>query len=158
MHLELVRMTPVRLFASSPGEPDEGAPGSDNRAKVVAENARVLIVEDESLIAMNIEQTLVEAGFRVVAVVDTEKDAIEAAQRLNPDVVLMDITLREGDGLAAAAEIYRMLQLPVLFLTGNTDMRTLDAIKRVPSLGLIRKPFVSERLAVLVRDAIARNA
>lgn len=158
MHLELVRMTPVHLSASSPGEPNEGAPGSDNRASVVAENARVLIVEDESLVAMNIEQTLVEAGFHVIGIVDTEEDAIEAAQRLKPDIVLMDITLREGNGVAAAAEIYRMLKLPVLFLTGNTDMRTLEAIQRVPSRGLIRKPFVSERLAAHVRDAIARNS
>jgi DNA-binding NarL/FixJ family response regulator len=155
MHFDLVRMTPVRLFASSPGESDEGAPDSDKRAGEVAENARVLIVEDESLVAMNMELALVEAGFLVIGVVDTEKDAIEAAQRLKPDVVLMDITLRDGDGLAAAAEIYRMLQLPVVFVTGNTDMRTLDAIKRVPSFGLIRKPFVSERLAALVRDAVA---
>ena len=158
MHFDLVRMTPVHLFAASSGEPNEGDPHSDKRASEVTKNARVLIVEDESLVAMNMELTLVEAGFRVVAVVDTEKDAIEAAQRLRPDVVLMDVTLRDGDGIVAAAEIYRMLQLPVIFVTGNTDMRTLNAIKQVPSSGLIRKPFVSDRLAALVHDAVAGKA
>jgi CheY-like chemotaxis protein len=157
MHFDLVRMTPVRSLAAAAGEPDEGAADSGKRAGEVAQNARVLIVEDESLVAMNMELTLAEAGFRVVAVVDTEKDAIEAAQRLKPDIVLMDIALREGDGIAAAAEIVRMLKLPVIFVTGNTDMRTLNAIKQVASSGLIRKPFISERLAALVRDAVARK-
>lgn len=155
MHFDLERMTPVRSFAAAAGEPDEGAAGGGKRAGEGANNARVLIVEDESLVAMNMELALVEAGFRVVAVVDTEKDAIAAAQRLKPDIVLMDIALREGDGIAAAAEIYRMLRLPVIFVTGNTDMRTLRAIRQVPSSGLIRKPFISERLAALVRDAVA---
>jgi two-component system, response regulator PdtaR len=158
MHFNLVNIAPVRIFAASPGEPPEGKPHGGKGTGEVMEPSRVLIVEDESLVAMNIELALVEAGFRVVAVVDTEKDAIEAAQRLKPDVVLMDITLRDGDGLAAASEIYRRLQLPVIFITGNTDLKTLNTIKQLPSAGLIRKPFVSSRLAALVRDAVAGKA
>jgi two-component system, response regulator PdtaR len=157
MHLDTVQINSVRLFAAPVDEPDEGASDGDERAREVAKNARILIVEDERLVAMNMELSLVEAGFRVVAMVDTEQDAIEAALRLKPDLVLMDITLREGDGLTAAAEIYRVLQLPVVFVSGNTDMRTLETIKRTPSFGLIRKPFVSDRLASLVREAIARK-
>ena len=70
---------------------------------------RVLIVEDEALVAMDIENSLGEAGFVIVGTVDTEFDAIDAAVRLRADVVLMDIALREG---TASSPHERWLDVP----------------------------------------------
>ena len=106
----------------------------------------VLIVEDESLVALDMERALSEAGYDVVAVVDTERDAIAEAARLEPDLVLMDIALREGDGIAAAVAIRRRRDVPVIFVSGNTDPATLARVAQAQSAGFVRKPFIGIEL------------
>lgn len=120
---------------------------------------RVLIVEDEALIAMDMEEALSNAGYQVVGIADTEAEAILAARHGEADLVLMDITLREGNGISAARALATMSQLKIIFVSGNTDPKTLAAANALRPAGFIRKPFVGQELprlvAALLREASA---
>ncbi len=116
---------------------------------------RVLIVEDEALVAMDIENSLGEAGFVIVGTVDTEFDAIDAAVRLRADVVLMDIALREGSGIFAARALAGRSKTKIIFISANSDPSTLEAAMALRPAGFIRKPFVTHELPRLVRDALS---
>jgi DNA-binding NarL/FixJ family response regulator len=112
---------------------------------------RVLIVEDEALVALDIELALQSAGFDVVGSVDSQDDAVAETFRLLPDIVLMDITLRQGDGIAASRAIGTAAS--VIFVSGNTDSKTLAAARQTNPAGFLTKPFSSHDLARAVRDA-----
>jgi DNA-binding NarL/FixJ family response regulator len=118
-------------------------------------NCRVLIVEDEALVALNIEGALIEAGFDVVGTFDTEHEAVNAAQQLRPDLVILDITLSEGDGISAAKKIQQLTSAKIIFVSGNSDPRTLSAAYGVQPAGFIRKPFATETFAKFVIEALA---
>ena len=133
------------------GESDRSVPDSEAD---LSKPDTVLIVEDEALVAMNMEMALGEAGFHVLGVVDTEYAAVQAAKRLKPAIVLMDITLRDGSGIAAARAIHGLGNSRIIFVSGNSDPRTLQATGELQGSGFIRKPFVTERLAALVRQAL----
>jgi DNA-binding NarL/FixJ family response regulator len=133
---------------------DKSAAGAERRA--VEPNLRVLIVEDEAVVAMNMETALVEAGFEIVGTVDTEAAAVTAAFDLRPDVIIMDITLREGDGIQVARAVEKKLKTRIVFVSGNSDPATLLAAYALKPAGFIRKPFVTERFASLVVDAVGR--
>lgn len=139
---------------SSGGPPHEpfDSKGDDTNLGV---HLRVVIAEDEGLVALNIETALTEAGFDVLGTVDTEADVIAAVERLRPDLVILDITLREGSGISAAKAIKRISAIPIIFVSGNSDPVTLAAASDVEPAAFIRKPFVTERLATLVAGAVA---
>ena len=121
-------------------------------------NRRVLIVEDEGLVAMGMERALAEAGFDVIEIVDTESDAVDAAGRLQPDVILVDVKLREGDGISAAIAIQKLFKTVIVFVSGNSDSATLARAKGANPAGFIRKPFIAEQFGKLVEDALrAKN-
>ena len=121
----------------------------------LGKHVRVVIAEDEGLVALNIETALSEAGFEVLGIVDTEADAIAAVERLRPDLVILDITLREGSGISAAKAIKRFSAIPIIFVSGNSDPATLEMASDVEPAAFIRKPFVTERFAGLVAGAVA---
>lgn len=153
--LQLARPAQPLFMASKPDNADPISSASSGHNVVSSLNRRVLIVEDEGLVALNIEGTLTEAGFEVVGIVDTEDDAVAAAQQLRPDVILLDITLRQGDGISAGRRIKQSADIKIIFVSGNSDPRTLAAADAVKPAGFIRKPFVTESLAKFVSDAIA---
>jgi CheY-like chemotaxis protein len=120
--------------------------------------ATVLIVEDDALVALNIEGKLRELGYGVPAVCDTGPEAIAKAASLRPDLVLMDIRLRgELDGIQAAAEISRRHGIPVVYLTAFSDDETLQRAKVAEPFGYITKPFRIGDLHSLVEMAIYRH-
>jgi CheY-like chemotaxis protein len=87
----------------------------------------VLIVEDEVINAMALSEMLPHFGYRVADMVTTGEDAIRAAEEKKPDVVLMDISLHGSiDGLRAAEEIIGRLEIPVIFMTGYDDIKTVE--------------------------------
>ncbi len=91
------------------------------------ESARILIVEDEALIAVDLRKKLEAAGYRVPAIVDNGADALLSVERFGPDLVLMDIRLRgPGDGIETAERIRRQFQVPVMFVTAHADRETLE--------------------------------
>ena len=155
IQLEIATAVTCYLGASS-DTPDDEAHRLGERSPDKAPQPRVLIVEDEGLVAMNMESALAEEGFTIVGIVDNEIDAVAAAERLKPDAILMDITLREGDGISAARTILKTLNTRIVFVSGNSDPHTLAAAQELRPAAFIRKPFVSDSLARLVRAALLR--
>jgi two-component system, response regulator PdtaR len=132
----------------------EQAPGSSQSLRTGAPK-RILIVEDEALIAMDMTLALSQGGFEVLGTVDTEADAVDANKRLQPDVILMDITLRAGSGISAARAIMESSAALVIFVSGNSDPQTLRAVRALGAVAFIRKPFAGDELPQLVANALA---
>ena len=108
---------------------------------------RILVVEDEPLIAMDIEQTLNNIDFAVSAVVHTYADALHQLKTNTPEAVLLDINLEdEKDGIDVAHVINDQYHLPIVFLTSHADKNTLDRAKKTQPAGYIVKPFEEKDL------------
>ncbi|WP_028587244.1 HD domain-containing phosphohydrolase [Desulfocurvus vexinensis] len=102
----------------------------------------ILVVEDETIVAMDIRHRLTNLGYSVADVVPTGEGAVEAARRLRPDVVLMDIMLAGAmDGVQAAGAIAQSCDIPVIFVTAYADEETLQRAKATQPFGYVIKPF-----------------
>jgi signal transduction histidine kinase len=120
--------------------------------------ARVLIVEDESIIALDIQTSLLSAGYQVVSIAATPEEALHDAAYFKPDLVLMDIRLRgEMDGVETAAQMRQKWQLPVVFLTAYADEKTLSHAKKSQPFGYILKPFEDRELVTTIEIALSRH-
>lgn len=113
---------------------------------------RILIAEDDKLSATLLKAMLEAEGHSVCAVSGSGGDAVEAARRLAPDAVLMDIFLRdEMSGVEAARTIVRELAIPTLFVTGASDRELLEQVVESGALGLMKKPVSADELRVNLR-------
>ena len=113
--------------------------------------ARILIVEDETIIAMAIEQTLRYLGFEVAGAARTGERAVELAGEVRPDLVLMDIRLAgKMDGIEAAGQIRAKYQTPVVYLTSHGDRAVLARAKVTEPSGYILKPFDERALQIAI--------
>ena len=117
---------------------------------------RALIVDDEFLIAFDLEDSMRELGFDVCTMASNEKDAIELAKSNTPDVVLMDVYL---GGTRAGIETARWLRevcgVPIVFVTAHSDDGTLERIHDVvPGAPVLSKPVYRETLAHAVSEAV----
>jgi len=120
--------------------------------------ARVLIVEDESIIALDIQTSLQNAGYQVVSIATNAEEALSYTADLQPDLVLMDIRLRgEMDGVETAEQIRQTWQLPVIFLTAHADENTLSRAKKTQPFGYILKPFEDRELITMIEIALSRH-
>ncbi len=119
--------------------------------------SKILIVEDESIIALDIKTSLLEAGYDVVAIAVCGEDAIALATEHKPNLILMDIRLRgKMDGIEAAAEIVKLSRAPIIFLTAHADKFTLDRAKLTGPFGYLIKPFEDHNLITTIEIALAR--
>ncbi len=127
-------------------------------ATVIASNpARVLIVEDEWVVAIDVRECLKELGYQVVAIVASGEQAIVKARDLHPDVVLMDIRLEgEMDGIQAAHQIWNELQIPVIYATGYSDQATVDRATNDELFGYVIKPIKERDLYIAIKTALQR--
>lgn len=117
--------------------------------------ARLLIVEDEGIVALNIQNRLEGLGYSVVATVSSGEEAIQVARETRPDLILMDIKLDgKVDGIEAAAEIHRLFHLPVVYLTAYTNDETLNRAKLTEPYGYILKPFEARDLCTTIEVAL----
>lgn len=117
----------------------------------------ILVVEDEIIIGMDIRNSLIKLGYNVPGVVATGEKAIEKAEKIQPDLILMDIILKgDIDGIQAAEQIRDRLNLPVVFLTAHTDLTTLERAKKTQPFGYIVKPFQEKDLQTTIEIALAR--
>lgn len=122
------------------------------------EGLRVVIVEDEALIAEAVGDQLGKAGCRVLATISTGRAAVEAAATLDPDVILMDIRLHGNcDGIRAAELIQLQRPLPVVFVTANSDFATQQRARAAGAIGFLPKPFDLEGFRVVIKAARARR-
>ncbi|MBD2441576.1 ATP-binding protein [Nostoc sp. FACHB-110] len=121
-------------------------------------SVKILIVEDEQLVADDLRETLEHLGYIVPALVASGEEAITKAETLRPDLVLMDIRL-EGkiDGIEASFAIQSRFNLPVVYLTANADRATLERAKASKPFGYIVKPFDERILATTIEIALARH-
>lgn len=117
--------------------------------------ARVLIVEDEPLIADDIADALERNGYEVVAIADEAEDALQAVIDHAPDIALLDVNIEgETDGI----ELAHQMPIPFVFLTSYYDQNTLDRAKQTNPAGYIVKPFSEKDLIVNLEIALSRTA
>jgi len=121
-------------------------------------DSTILIVEDEALVADDLDHRLTRLGYRVVGVEDTAERALDRAREVRPALVLSDIQLKgQGDGTDAAANIYRELGIPVVFLTSHSDEQTLKRAKASSPFGYIIKPYTEANLRTSIEVALERH-
>lgn len=118
---------------------------------------RILVVEDEHIVAMGIKKMLKSLGYTVTGIASSGEDAISKAESTFPDIVLMDIMLKGNmDGVEAAMEIKEMFDVPVVYLTAYSDSKILERAKRTEPFGYIIKPFDEKDLYSSIEVALQR--
>ncbi|UXY14178.1 EAL domain-containing protein [Chitiniphilus purpureus] len=121
-------------------------------------NPRIMIVEDERIVALDLKHSLEFLGYTVVAVAARGADAVLAVAQQRPDLVLMDINLGEGmDGTEAAQRIREQSRVPVVFLTAYAEDKTLERAEQSMPYGYLLKPFELRELEATIRMALARR-
>ncbi|AAM32650.1 transcriptional regulator [Methanosarcina mazei Go1] len=119
---------------------------------------RILIVEDEHIVAMGIKRMLKSLGYTVTGVASSGKDAISKAESTFPDLILMDIMLKgELDGVEAAKEIKERFDVPIVYLTAYSDSNILERVKKTGPSGYIVKPFDEKDLYSNIEIALHRS-
>ena len=127
-----VRLWPMAVFSHSESAGHRG----------LERQRRVLIVEDDFLVAGEVEFVLAEAGFDVIGPAATAEDAVRLAAETKPDLVIMDVRLAgPSDGIEAATQIYRDLGIRSLFATAHSDSHTAARGKAANPLGWVAKPY-----------------
>ncbi len=117
----------------------------------------ILVVEDERIIAINLKESLESLGYSVPAIAASGEKALEKATEFRPDLVLMDIRLKgHMDGISAAQQIWELLQIPVIYVTGHSDQSTLERAKVTAPFGYILKPLKERELYVAIETALQR--
>ncbi|MEN9954543.1 MAG: hypothetical protein RLZZ41_207 [Actinomycetota bacterium] len=117
---------------------------------------RILVAEDESLIRMDIVETLKDQGFDVVGEAGDGLKAIELAKELKPDLLVMDIKMPDLDGLSAAEQIAK-LRIPVVFLTAFNQQELVSRATEVGAMAFLVKPFSPEDLLPAIEVALSRH-
>ncbi|MGE7186104.1 ANTAR domain-containing response regulator [Peribacillus sp. NPDC006672] len=119
---------------------------------------RILVVEDESIVLLDITIMLKDAGFDVVGHARDGEKAIELAHALQPDLVLMDIKMPKMNGLKASEVISNTFQIPVLLLTAFSQREYIDEAKRANIVGYLVKPITEADLIPAVEIALLQAA
>ena len=120
--------------------------------------AKILVVEDESVVAWHVQEALHKLGHEVIKVATTGREAIQLAAQTRPHLVLMDIRLQgDLDGVAAAENIYFQLDVPVVFLTAHADEQTLQRATETSPFGYLVKPFQEAELQATIKIALQRH-
>ncbi|HXU36266.1 MAG TPA: EAL domain-containing protein [Blastocatellia bacterium] len=120
--------------------------------------ARILVVEDEFIVAADIQTRLESLGYDVPTTVASGEKAVEKAGTLRPDLVLMDIQLKGlMDGVEAADQIRRRFGIPVIYLTANADHPTVQRAKVTEPFGYVIKPFEERELHTAIEVALYKH-
>ncbi len=115
----------------------------------------ILVVEDETIIALDLQILLESFGFDVCGPVPSAETSLKAASFFRPDVVLMDVKLKgKMSGIDAARIIHKHLHIPVIYLTAYGDDVTLQEASETRSFGYIRKPFVESEVEERIRSIL----
>lgn len=118
---------------------------------------RIMLVEDEPIIALDLRRRLERLGYEITAIADNAEDALSLAARTPPDLVLMDIVIQGPiDGVELAVELGRR-GLPVIFLTAHSDAVTLERAKKAHAYGFLVKPFEGRELHTSIELALHRH-
>lgn len=120
--------------------------------------ADILVVEDKTITAMEIKQTLEKHDYDVLGTVNNGSEAVKRALEDEPDLILMDIRLNgEMDGIEAAERIQEERDVPIVYMTAHSDFQTTDAVKETGPAGYISKPVNEEELYAVLEIALFRS-
>jgi len=120
--------------------------------------ANIIIVEDEAIVAMENKMNLHFAGHQIVAIVSSAEAAIDAFNLEKPDLLLMDIKLRgEMDGIEAMIVIRQKSNIPVIFLTGNSDAKTKQRVQSISNASYLQKPVLTVEIIDEVNKILSNN-
>ena len=120
---------------------------------------KILIVEDDSLIAAYIEDVLVKSGYTVVGMVSTGESAVMMADQIPLDLILMDIVLKGVmDGITTAKKILTRVDIPIIYLTAYAEEELLNRAKETIPYGYLTKPVDERELIATITMALTRHA
>ncbi len=118
--------------------------------------ARILVVEDDRIIARSLRLILEQLGYEVTALASTGQAAIREAEETKPDLILMDIVLDgEMDGIEAARVIRSHRSVPVIYLTAHADHATRERADATQPFGYLLKPIMKDDLRRIVEQAVS---
>ena len=119
---------------------------------------QILVVESESVVAADTQKTLQNLGYDVPSVACSGEAAIRKTQENKPDLVLMDIGLKgQMDGIEAAEQIRSRFNIPIVYLMGYVDDKTLERVKVTEPIGYIIRPFEARKLKIAMEMAIYKT-
>jgi CheY-like chemotaxis protein len=109
--------------------------------------ASLFIVEDETIISLNLKMQLESRDYNVLGIENSGDKAIEKLENLKPDLILMDKNLKgKLNGIETTEIIHQKFKIPILYITAYNDQITMDQIKESPAIGVINKPINMEEL------------
>ena len=119
---------------------------------------QILIVEDEIIIAEDLQRKLKKMGYSVPAIVSTGEETIKSIKENTPDLVLMDIVIHGGmDGIETAGQIRNNFDIPVVYLTAFADEKTLERAKITEPFGYLIKPFKERELQITIEISLYKH-
>jgi two-component system, cell cycle sensor histidine kinase and response regulator CckA len=119
---------------------------------------RILVTEDEMIVALDLERHLRQLGFDVCQIVPSGEEAVRLTAALRPDLVLMDIFLQGGiDGIEAAAQIQAQHDIPIIYLTANADEETLRRAELTHPASYLLKPYKERELQICIEMALVNH-
>jgi two-component system, response regulator PdtaR len=122
------------------------------------ESARVLVVEDEKILALGMKKKLEKMGHIVVDIVDTGEKSVKSAQKYLPDIILMDIVLKgDMDGIEAAKIIRKKIKIPIIYLTAYADEEIIKRARITEPYAYIVKPYKTDELNANIQMAIYKH-
>jgi CheY-like chemotaxis protein len=119
--------------------------------------ARIMVVEDEGIISLQIQTMLLSMGYSVCGKTSSGQEAIDKAGETRPDLVLMDVMLQASmDGIEAARQISARFSVPVIFISGCADNETLQQARGVGHFAYLTKPFTERGLDSAIKMTIQK--
>jgi DNA-binding LytR/AlgR family response regulator len=122
---------------------------------MASERVNILVVEDESIVAMDLAAGLERDGYNVVGTADSAEEAIEIFRQNEVDIVLMDISIiGDRDGIETAIELLKIKEVPVIYLTAFSDPATVERVKQTHPAAFLTKPYSVNNVRVAVELAL----
>lgn len=122
------------------------------------QDTKILIVEDDIFIAQDIQNTVIEFGYKVTKIVSNENDVLKSIKLDEPNVILMDIDLNHSsNGIEIVKTIHKLTYIPVIYLTGLYSDEIIDKAIQTKPIGFLTKPFNSVELKSAIKLALNHN-
>lgn len=121
----------------------------------MARKTRVLVVEDEGVVAMNVKMALLDGGYEVLPIAISAQTALTFTAQYRPDVVLMDIRIKgDKDGIDTATLITRHYHIPIIYTTAHYDEETVRRANETEHAGYLVKPYEDSELYALIEKTV----